>query len=192
MTDYNSNRFPVDRKLLARIFSKIKVSTENFYKDIPCWEWQNNKNNKGYGMFSYKCVKRAAHIIIYQLFVEIIPKGLECDHLCRNTVCVNPAHIELVTHSENMMRSNFLSAINARKTVCDYGHEFTERNTALINNKGKIQRRCRKCEVRKATVRYVRKTAYLKQLPYEHPERIEDRRKKALAAQLCRNKKRLI
>lgn len=41
---------------------------------------------------------------MYELLVGPIPEGLTIDHLCRNTMCVNPDHLEPVTHRENLMR----------------------------------------------------------------------------------------
>lgn len=41
---------------------------------------------------------------MYELLVGPIPPGLQIDHLCRNKICVNPAHLEPVTHRENLMR----------------------------------------------------------------------------------------
>jgi hypothetical protein len=47
---------------------------------------------------------RSAHRFYYEQHVGPIPEGLQLDHLCRNTRCVNPAHLEPVTGAENMRR----------------------------------------------------------------------------------------
>ena len=45
-----------------------------------------------------------AHVFFYEAFKGPIPSGLEIDHLCRNVQCVNPDHLEAVTHQVNMRR----------------------------------------------------------------------------------------
>ena len=150
----DSKRIPVNRQFLARIFSKIKVSTENFYKGVPCWEWQAAIGVDDYAYFcsSGKFSTERAHRLIYQMFVEIIPsRKQKCDHLCRIRHCVNPAHIEIVTNKENTLRGYSFSAENARKTHCKYGHPLSGSN--VYKRKDRLQRGCRICR-NNATLKY--------------------------------------
>lgn len=136
----------ITTKLLTRIFSSIKVSTEHFHNGIPCWEWQLAKVG-GYGVISIKRRNSYAHRYIYQLFVETIPSNMQCDHLCRVRHCVNPAHIEITTPKTNTLRGEAIQAKNAKKTHCIHGHAFDKRNTYYRKNGG--GRSCRRCYVEK-------------------------------------------
>jgi hypothetical protein len=119
---------------------------ERFWKKVgradpdQCWEWLGTRNDRGYGRFAIPSPTGGmrqvrAYRFAYELLVGAIPEGLEIDHLCRNRGCVNPAHLEPVTHRENMFR--------ARQTHCKHGHEFTEANSYLPPSGG---RECRLCQ----------------------------------------------
>ena len=97
-----------------------------------------------------------AHRIAFQFFRGPIPAGLQIDHLCRVKLCVNPAHLEPVTASENIRRGTGLAARRAAQTHCKYGHPFDKENTH-INSRG--HRICRTCMRRKARARYWRNKA---------------------------------
>lgn len=67
-----------------------------------------------------------AHRRSYETFKGPIPEGLTIDHLCRETLCINPDHLEAVTRQENSRRGNCASAVHARMKVCVKGHEFVK------------------------------------------------------------------
>jgi len=104
---------------------------EKVQRGAGCWEWQSTLVC-GYGVFKHrvdgewKSVK--AHRLAYELTKGSIPAGLTLDHLCRNTKCVNPDHLEPVTCVDNVMRGNALPAVNARKTECKRGHALSGDN----------------------------------------------------------------
>ena len=109
-------------------------------KTDSCWLWTGSINNKGYGRLSGVYAHRAA----YELLVGPIPEGKELDHLCRVTHCVNPEHLEPVTHRENLLRGKSPAAIQAKITHCLQGHAYEGVN--LYVRLGK--RHCRKCMAR--------------------------------------------
>lgn len=109
-----------------------------------CWIWMGYVRPDGYGAIfgtSYKNPLRV-HRVCYEFLVGPIPDGLELDHLCRNPRCVRPDHLEPVTHRENLLRGNTLTAKHARTTACPWGHPYDENNTYVSPSGG---RQCRTC-----------------------------------------------
>lgn len=106
-----------------------------------CLIWTSAINHRGYGLFAgpagYGMPRfNAAHRWAYVAANGPIPDGLEVDHLCNVTACVNPTHLEAVTPEENKRRAV------ERRTHCKNGHEFTESNTYFRRDGG---RKCRRC-----------------------------------------------
>jgi hypothetical protein len=97
---------PVAERFWARV--------EKHDVDCPCcggcWIWRGGTNGGVYGKFQAGSRRRGAapvfaHRFAYELLVAPIADGLTLDHLCRNTFCVNPAHLEPVTLGENLRRA---------------------------------------------------------------------------------------
>lgn len=89
-----------------------------------CWVGPNLNPVTGYSSISIQGDRFYCHRAMYTHAKGQIPPGLTIDHLCRNPGCVNPDHLEAVTHRENVLRSGNRAAINARREVCIQGHGF--------------------------------------------------------------------
>jgi len=131
--------WPVDPSpevIEARFWAKVSKRQDG------CWEWQGalswSNGKLPYGLFQVKSKKIYAHRYAYELVHGSIAKGLQIDHTCRNTRCVNIDHLEAVTPRENQLRSPS-STIN--RTHCPQGHPYNEENTWWL----KTERRCRIC-----------------------------------------------
>ena len=83
-----------------------KLITKYTVVRTGCWIWNGSVHKKrgGYGQLWYQGKNWQAHRFFYTWFVGEIPKKLVIDHLCRNTRCVNPEHLEVVNHVENTRR----------------------------------------------------------------------------------------
>jgi hypothetical protein len=127
----------VTATLRERLLSRLIIDP-----DTGCLLWTGTKNRQGYGLIKSGGRRLMAHRVMYELFAEPIPDGLQIDHLCRVKACANVAHLEAVTCRENLMRAPTLQAANAAKTHCDQNHEFTSENTR-VRPEG---RQCRACQ----------------------------------------------
>lgn len=124
-----------------------KLEKKIIIKKDGCWIWQGaifkgNKYKGDYGQIrigrrsSSKLLK--AHKICYEYYIGPVPTGFELDHLCHNTLCVNPKHLEAVTHKVNCQRRK-----DSRLPYCKHGHKYTK-ETIYINTRG--IRECKICK----------------------------------------------
>ena len=93
-----------------------------------CLVWQGPVDRDGYAKIYIDGKHQILHRVVYEHFNGKIPTGLTIDHVwargCKHKNCINIAHLEAVTNTENILRSDSPTAINARKEMCDKGHPF--------------------------------------------------------------------
>jgi hypothetical protein len=123
--------YPILRSPEERFFSKILDTG-------TCWLWMGYVSTQGYGIFYIQSEPVHAYKVSYMFFKGPVPKGLEIDHVCRVRHCVNPVHLEAVTHQENMRRGLY-----GQKTHCPKGHPYSPENT--YKSPRKQHRVCKTC-----------------------------------------------
>lgn len=147
---------------------KMRPIEDRFWEKVDvrdpwdCWPWMAARDRLGYGKISAGRRKSnggrdiKAHRFAYETLRGAVPDGLELDHLCRNASCVNPEHLEPVTHQENMLRGVDVSGVNARKTHCPQGHAYSPENTyrgePTARRRG-VRRQCRTCHLERQRAR---------------------------------------
>ena len=136
-------------------------------KDRPdlgaCWLWIGGDNGAGFGILGVGSRtdnsrrKIYAHRLSYELRNGEIPTKLELDHICRMPRCVNPDHLEPVTHKENVRRGLAMTVNGHRqkaKTHCPKGHPYAGNNLKITSCGGRY---CWTCKKEKARLAYIRK-----------------------------------
>lgn len=175
-----SQRLTAEVANSARFWAKVAKS------DNGCWLWKGAKDKQGYGMVRLPQFRRTpvpAHRVAYALAHGSVTEGMLVMHACDNPQCVNPAHLSLGTHRDNMLdmmrkersvshtrfrsmeelpqSGNFLACVggkwinpNSGKTHCVHGHAFDEGNTIWRTRHGKPHRECRACQREWANRKY--------------------------------------
>lgn len=136
----------VEYPVCGSLAAAERLRRRSVVSESGCWEWQGS-TTRGYGNLTFEGQSRYAHVLSYETFTGPVPAGMEIDHLCFNTRCVNPAHLEPVTPAENKRRAT------ARRTHCVNGHAFTPDNLARISTRPntRVCLSCQKARARKTT-----------------------------------------
>ena len=123
----------LNKNMITRFWQKVQ-------KTDGCWLWQGHLQTNGYAQITIKKKRFYVHRLAYQWTKGRISEELELDHLCRNPACVNPKHLEMVTHQENIRRG-LVGQYQRDKTHCPKGHPYNEENTYRHNG----ARSCKAC-----------------------------------------------
>ena len=139
------------------------VLNQSLTHDLPldsCWPWKGRRGRNGYGIAVLpgdRTHGTSAHRLVYQLIFGNVPPETHIDHVCHDPadcvggsscshrICVNPSHLKAVSARENVLRGGGPSSVNAAKTHCLRGHEFTDENTYVDPSGRRTCRTCRTC-----------------------------------------------
>lgn len=134
----------VDLSLTAKQVSRFWAKVN---KTDTCWLWTASTSRHGYGNYQLDGRPIRAHRLSYYLGKGPIASNLSVCHHCDTPACVNPAHLFLGSHTENMRdciakgRHSGLPE-RAKKTHCLKGHAFTSENTMRATKGGQACRTC--------------------------------------------------
>lgn len=111
----------------------------NAHREDGCLIWDGWTNDDGYGYVHHEGRDQPVHRVAYELAVGPIPDGHEIDHRCRRRACLEPSHLEAVTHAENQRR------LSRAQTSCRRaGHDWTDPNNVRVRKNGR--RYCAECD----------------------------------------------
>jgi hypothetical protein len=141
---------------MQRLYAKVVIDPAT-----GCHLWQGHIGKDGYGRFSLSRFQKsvATHRWTFEQANGPIPPGLVIDHLCRVRHCVNPAHMESVTNTENLLRGDGAAAKNARKTHCKRGHPLEGDNLVSVCTPTGVARQCRICRGLRSRINGLRRQA---------------------------------
>lgn len=136
------NPAAIKRSPLQRFRSRVTIQPSG------CMQWSSVRKD-GYGTWTLGGKCYVPHRWLYEQLIGEVPMGWTLDHICRNRGCVNVwEHIEAVPHKENIRRAvDHMSQVNAVKTHCPKGHEYTKTNTWMqTKSTGTKLRKCKLCD----------------------------------------------
>ena len=112
-----------------------------------CWEWTGSLLSSGYPQSIAVNGSGERNLfrpqrLMFHWFKYPIPDGFVVDHLCKNHKCVNPDHMEDITHELNVARG-------LKRKYCKRGHPQTQENRYAYSSHGRRRERCKPCMLRR-------------------------------------------
>lgn len=135
------------QRVIDRVFSNYDVI------DTGCWISRYKPSSSGYSMVSWSDNgvpgRRLVHRVVWEHLNGPITGGLVVDHICHVRRCINPAHLRLLTHAENVRDQP-----NALKSHCPRGHPYSGKDLYIVPKTG--HRQCRACARFRRSTHFIR------------------------------------
>jgi len=113
------------RKTVLRLYDKISYSGD-------CWLWKGSLRKDGYGSVVYKGRLSLAHRVSFSVFYSAFNPELDVLHKCDNPACINPLHLYLGTHLDNMRDRKLRNRGNQPKGSKRVNAKLTEDKVVAI------------------------------------------------------------
>lgn len=127
------------RRIAARIYTGPTPADPLVNVPGACWHYNGFHSASGYPYATANRKYQPAHRAVWFYLTGDPLEGLDLDHVCRNTRCVNPEHMEPVTHAENMRRLSL-----AQNACRRDGHDWTQPENVRVRADG--SRYCAECD----------------------------------------------
>jgi len=128
---------PKPRPAIDRLLAKA-------VEEDGCWLVKSGLAPNGYSQVSVGSARKLiGHRVAYEFFISDIPPGLEIDHICLRRNCVNPWHMDPVTHAENMRRQH--EALWHGRKTCARGHQLADAGVITKQSGALTVRICAAC-----------------------------------------------
>ena len=141
----------------------MKTWQERFWRKVnklnpnDCWPWAGAKDREGRGMLWRDGVTKTAPRLAMEIHLgQNIEPGKDVCHSCDNPNCVNPAHLWIGSHQENMLDSGAKGRAHYSKNSCKRGHPLEGYNVYINPVGARVCKECRKANHRE---RYRRLTS---------------------------------